>query len=227
MKQGKKRNITSTPDEKSRPIYLKRHRFNILKKTPDFVAFVKLGRIVNSIAFCSQILTDYQNDQSPTALRHFFRSAFISAGYLHEAIELVHNMRMAHIKEPEFKNLYDLAIDPAWQNERFILEEMRNLAFHLDKWDKVTSVALLTLPPYRYALMAGERIENFYFYIGDEVDVRFVINRVKNRFPDMTDNEVEQHIFQVIPEMMKKFLNPTFNLMVELGKKLHFSESLD
>src|SRR4029079_15456267 len=163
-------------------IRIKRHRFPFLKNDDDFLALVKVGRLINTIAFGLQNIVDYGDLKSPVERRQYYRAFFISGGYLHEGIQLAASLRQKYRTEEFFQPLMSLAYDDQYSVQRKILQRIRDsVAFHLDHHDKSTKTALSKLKLSKYDLMSGETdtFSDFYFDFADTVDLNFLIDEFK------------------------------------------------
>lgn len=214
----------SLPSASKRPLHIKRHSFAHLKKNEDFLAIVKVGRLVNAVAFGMQALHDYVDNNSPVGKRQRNRATFITGGYLYEGLELVASLRRHYHMEKYFDELKHLTYSEEYILERRILKEMRNIAaFHLDSDDKSTRSAMANLKLTKYELASGEtsRIADFYFNFADTVDLNRIIDVIKR---DESEEEVVQYISRTLTTFMPRFIRGGHDFLEGLSIKIKLSD---
>lgn len=146
---------SETPPRDHNRVRLKKHKFLALKKNRDFVTLVKIGRVLNAIAFGVECIEDYKVHETPHQMRQYHRAFFITGGYLYEGLQLVGSVRSKYALEPSFAPLNKLLGDE-YKYVRNILKEIRHsVAFHLDSDDKTTAETILSLDLPRYDFASG------------------------------------------------------------------------
>ena len=225
----RKRAINKTsevPKKDHNRVQIRKHKFLTLKKSKDFVTLVKIGRVLNAIAFGIQCLEDYGNPTTPNELRQYHRAFFITGGYLYEGVQLAGSIRSKYAIEPSFGLLNDLLGDE-FKKARQILQVMRHsVAFHMDSDDKTTALTIQTLDLPRYDFWSGvtRQLRHFYFDFGDTVDYNYLIDKFKD---DRPEEIVREEIQRTIKEMMAAFSIAGIAFFDGLLRRLQFHDSVD
>ncbi len=207
-----------------RPIRIKKHRFQMLKEDGDFVAMVKIGRLVNAVSFGLEVLHVSRDCKTPVEKRQYYRALFLLGGYLHEGMELVASLFTRFQTEPFFQDLRKLRFDESNKVQRKMLKVIRNsVAFHLDHDDKSTRSTLANLKIHRYDLMSAETntFGDFYFDLADTVDLNYLIDVLKE---ERTEPATLELIFKTVSEMMVEFLRGGHTFLTGLAEKMNFSD---
>ncbi len=228
-KSVNKRRKTALVDETDRlnhKIRIRRHRFPELRRNPDFLALIKVGRVVNAVMFGFQCISDYIEDMSPVGRRQYNRAIFLTSGYMYEGLVLVDSLKLKYVKEKFFQRLNALT-GVGYKRHRKIVQEIRHsVAFHLDSDDKSTKAALKNLKLPRYDLMSGNssRMMDFYFDLADTIDLNYLIDKFKG---DRPEADVLAEIFQCFIDILKEFGGAGHEFLTGLGEKMNFTEYVD
>lgn len=214
----------TTPDK---PIRIRRHRFAFLRKNEDFLTMIRVGRLLNSLAFCLRCIDDFNDDKSPVGRRQYMRALFLLGGFLHEGLDLVASLRSRYKDEPTVAGLVDLTYGSDSSFERKMLQLMRhNAAFHLDSHDQSTREAMknLKLPRYDLASYNSQKQLDFYFNFADTIDLNFLIDKLKG---DKTEQETLEAIFSSLMTVAKAFMELGHKFLARLAEKTDISDHLD
>ena len=98
-----KRQAEAAIDPRTKPWARKLHssRLMYLRNDPDFLAMVKIGRVMNSVTYCITTLVAFEQiETNKTHLRQFRRSQIMLAGFVHETVGFV-----AQLHDPKLARL--------------------------------------------------------------------------------------------------------------------------
>lgn len=207
-------------------IRIRRHRFHELRDNSDFLALIKVGRVVNAVMFGFQCISDYMEDMSPVGRRQYNRAIFLTAGYMYEGLALVDSLKLKYVNEVFFERLNNLTGDTYKRHRKIVQEIRHSVAFHLDSDDKSTKAALKNLKLPRYDLMSGNssRMMDFYFDFADTIDLNYLIDKLKD---DRPETEVLGEIFTCFTDILKEFGGAGHEFLTGLGEKMNFTEYVD
>ncbi|PYS92192.1 MAG: hypothetical protein DMF62_01045 [Acidobacteria bacterium] len=229
IKPKRKRNLIEkdeAPKKSHNRIRIRKHKFLTLKKEKDFITLVKMGRVLNAIAFGIQCMEDHQSKSTPDDIRQYHRAFFITGGYLYEGLQLVGSIQSKYVLEPTFAYLNKLLGDE-FKKERVILKEMRHsVSFHLDSDDKTTGETLvaLDLPHYDFSSGVSRQLRHFYFDFGDTIDYNYLIDKLKK---NRSEEEVREELVFTVKNMMTEFSRAGIGFFAGLLERLKFHESVD
>ncbi len=223
----KRRIAPSVEETVPHKIKLRGPKFDALRKNPDFIALVKMGRVVNAISFGIQCISDYMDQTSPVAERQRNRAVLVTGGYLHEGLSLVGSMRVKYITEPFFAKLNALVDSEEYKKKRKILKELRNsVGFHLDSDDKTTRKTIASMGLKRWPLASGEsaRMLDFYFDFADAVDFNFLIDTYN---AGESEETTFLEIVRSVSDMFPPFQQAGHEFIIGLSEKLQIWEYID
>lgn len=189
------------------------------------MALVKMGRVVNAVAFAIELISGAGEGKNPVSRRQFHRAVFVAGGYVHEAIKVIESMRLRYSNEAAFKPLYELAFDDKFKEERKVLLAIRNSAgFHLDSHDATTKKMISQLPLQRYDLASGEsdQVGHFYFDFADIVDINYLISALKLEGED--DDASFRRIYLTVSDFMGRFLKLGHEFLVAMADKIGLAD---
>lgn len=204
---------------------IRRHRFPQLRNDKDFLAMIKVGRAVNAVISSIQFISDYKDDDSPKGKRQYNRAIFTTCGYLYEGLLLIDSLRLRYIQEPFFDKL-NILISDKYKKHRKAVQEIRQIAFHLDSDDKSTKVTLgnLKLSCYEFISSDSDKMIDFYFNMADTIDFNYLIDKFKE---DQTETEIFKELLQLVTELMELFGVAGHEFILGLSEKMNFIEYID
>lgn len=175
-------------------------RLPFLKKDPDFLAIVKMGRVVNAIYYAIQSMGDQIGKDSPTSVRQAKRAFWVLGGYLHQGLLLTKSIQGRYLGDSVYEGLRLLVHDREYQKARNYVKAIRNLtAFHLDEYDDTTRETLNKMELAWYPLMSADRLNpmDVYFEFTDIVDMgHLVFKFADGRDLKETADDINSTVFQ-------------------------------
>jgi hypothetical protein len=211
-------------------IRLRGHRFAQLKKSADFVNWVKIARLINAIAFGLKCLDDYLDDMSPIGRRQTNRAIFVTAGYLHEGLDLVGSMQLRYAVEPFYEGFKDLLDSQTFELQRKMLKEIRHsVGFHLDSRRDNTEKTIQNLALRHWDLVsaADNTPMGLYFNFADVVDFNYLVDKFNH---GGSDEETFTFIIRSFADIFAAFQGAGETFLQGMGEKLEiwkFTDSLD
>ncbi len=201
-------------------VRLKPKAFNELRENGDFIALIRIGRVLNVLVYSDQLITNPPTSL-PEALQahHRVRTLFNTAGYLSEGLEVVQSLRLKYTHVEFFKPLREL-FDDSFERQRNIVKKIRNSAFHLDHEAKATPATLkdLKLPYYDFYSEAKGEINSIYFHLPDVVDFNFLMNHL---MPNRSDRAAGKELFETILNFNIVFRKAALTFVTGIVKKLN------
>jgi len=225
---GKRRTVkpavTATTDRWS--VKLNGSRLLHIRNDPDFLTIIKIGRVMNAVAYGVTDIASYREHSTVMHTRQFRRACFVLGGYLHQGITLVKAIKGRYLTEPGFERLRLIALDSEHKKARDYVKKIRNFtAFHLDEYDETTRQTLSRLKPTMYPLMAGDdrTVGSFYFEFSDFIDLTFLVNT----FADGRSWEETAHdIIGAIIDLAYEFLTACNEFLDALCAKIKITEHI-
>ncbi|MBV9242648.1 MAG: hypothetical protein JO314_11630 [Acidobacteria bacterium] len=187
-------------------VQLNGSRLAYLRGDPDFLTLVKIGRVMNAIAFAVHGAVYGDPEGSVVGARQYRRSLYVAAGYVHEGIRLVQSIKGRYLTEPAFDALRTMALGYDDKKARDYVRVIRNMtAFHLDEADIVTREVLCKIPPGMYDLAGGDdrTVATFNFDFADRIDMAYLCEMFANgrEWP-----ETAEDIVNTVIEFATRFL---------------------
>lgn len=128
-----------------------------LRKDPDFRTMIKLGRVMNAVAYPLDGVISYKEQKTYNHQRFFRRAGYALGGYLHEAINVVDRFKGRYLGDPAFGALRVLVVEAEYRKFREHARKVRNnIAFHLDDLDEFTSATIETMKPSNFTVACGD-----------------------------------------------------------------------
>ncbi len=153
-------------------------RLMYLRNDPDFVAMIKIGRVMNALGYCITNMVTFRDWQTNrTHERQQRRTWVMLGGFLHEAIEVVNSIKGRYLGNADFEPLRALVLDYEHEKTRKKAKKVRNwMAFHLDGNDETTRATISKLKPETFTLWCGENQQNgsYYFELADILDLTYL-----------------------------------------------------
>lgn len=179
-----------------------KEKFAELRNNPDFVTLIQIGRIINALAFCLELLQNIRGDKRAIDRRYNNRTFFIIASYLHEALAVLYGLRSRYAKEESFSEINKI-LYPADPKQEKILKLVRNTGFHLDGESKATQDALSKLNFPHYDIFSGDTpaLISFHCDISDAIDFNYLIDSFITG--GQTESEVQKEISAAVIEAMQ------------------------
>lgn len=200
-------------------VRLKPKVFEALREDPDFVAMVRIGRVLNVLDHAR-----YLNDNPPEwpsrafETRHRVRTLFDMAVHIAQGLEAVQSLRLSYHSEEYFSALNAL-FGEEFSAKLNIVRKITNTAFHLDNEVTATLSTLkeLDLPYYDfYTETKGESVWS-YFYLGDMVDLNYLIGEVMD---NNADRLTLIEILTAVLDLNVAFINAARDFVKGLAVKL-------
>jgi len=201
--------------------------FDRLRENEDFIAIVRVGRVINVIDHCLQILANPPKFPTDNLLiRHRIRTLFNLAGYLSEGLEVVQSLRLRYPNDDFFEPFLRF-FSVEYSGERKLVRTIRNSAFHLDHETKVTRKMLLELkgPHYDFfsqPIIDGE-VAGMYFLLADTIDMNYLVDKLS---PDGVSRAAMLEMLATIPNFAAKFSAASSAFITGLGKRLKLISSV-
>ncbi|MEZ5423162.1 MAG: hypothetical protein R2682_08730 [Pyrinomonadaceae bacterium] len=202
-------------------------RFDLLRSNDDFLAFIRVGRLLNAVAFSTEVLlTSRPDGNDPRGTRQYNRAFFLTGGYLYEAVQLIDSLYLEFQHESYFAGLKQFATSNLDKGFKKVLQTMRHsIAFHLDCDNKSTQQTLpnLSLSSYRVMSATTETYRDFYFDLADTVDINYLVDSLGG--PD-SETIVLNRIAKSVSEMQIGLLSAGHDFLLGLAKKLNLADKV-
>jgi hypothetical protein len=199
-------------------------RLHFLRRDPDFLALIKMGRVVNATLFGVQSMADHAKGSSPMEMRQSRRAFWVHSGYLHEGLVLVKSLQGRYLGLEEFEPLRVLIHDKEYKKAREYIKAVRNMtAFHLDEYDTTTRETMSKMQLTWYDLMSGddENPMNVYFEFADIVDMGHLVFKFSNGREWM---ETAQDLNDTILKFALEFSSASSAFVTYLMRKTNIRE---
>jgi hypothetical protein len=201
---------------------LKSKVFNLLRENEDFIALVRIGRVLNVLDYSDQLITNPPlSIPEQVQPHHRVRTLFNTAGYLAEGLQVVQSLRLKYSNSDFFKPLLEL-FDESYERKRAVVREIRNSAFHLDHEAKATPTTLreLKLPHYDFYSEAKGEIKSAYFHLPDLVDFNFVMDKL---MPNRSDRAAVTELFEMILSFNVSFRKAAWVFITGVANRLNLT----
>jgi hypothetical protein len=228
-KQKRRRRVVNPLHAPKTPIWktqLNGSRLQFLKKDPDFLAMIKMGRVVNTTLFAIQCMIEHMAESTPMETRQSRRAFFVLGGYLHEGLALSKSLQGRYLGLPEYEQLRRLVHDRKHHKAREYIKAVRNFAaFHLDQYDTTTRQTLTEMQLAWYDLMSGdaENKLNIYFEFSDIVDMEFLVRKFEN---GQTRQEAAKDIHTTVMNFAEEFTLASNSFLQFLIKRSKIAEHI-
>jgi len=193
--------------------------FNSLRNNQDFVAMIRMARVLNVLDYSAYLLInppEFPTDSMRS--RHRMRTLFNMAGYLAEALKVADSLRNQYHNDAAFHPLLEL-FDDDNKDHREVVRKIRNSAFHLDHEAKATAVILkdLKLSHYEFYSEVKGDMATAYFHLPDLLDINYFVDELK---PNRSDRRALLELFESILEFNMAFVVAARSFVLGLGIKL-------
>lgn len=175
-------------------------QYKSLRSKPEFLAFVKAGRALNSITFAMRILDESKAGSSHIEERQARKSITILAGFLHEGRLLVEKLH-AEFSGKSYITGFTRLLGPEFEKERKLLRAIRNsVSFHLDHEDRSTNEVLATIESLgendddtvEFYESSSLETRDFSFAFSDLLDFNYMIIKSAEHFGFSAISDVEE-----------------------------------
>ncbi|MEO8649441.1 MAG: hypothetical protein ABI539_09770 [Acidobacteriota bacterium] len=230
-KQRKKKGIQHRTPKSPKPdltfdgknFWIGEKKYDEIKSNPDFIAAVRLGRVVNALSFSVNLLIRHLDfkSESPATLRNHVRSLMLVAGYVHEALSVFYSLRLAY-QSFDFFSKIDALLYPTDKSREILLKVIRDGgAFHLDSDNKITAKTLLALDSDGYDIFTAESDSAFHFYFNfsDVVDLNHFLAQMSD---EMTLQEKQNEMFLAVNQVAKDAFIAAHECLLGLLLRLPF-----
>lgn len=197
-------------------------RLMFLRNDPDFITVIKIGRVMNALAYCTtNVLTFKDFMTNKTHERQLRRTWMMLGGFLHEAIQVVDAIKGRYLGDPDFEPLRKLVVDHEYLPLRKRAKKVRNLvAFHLDTYDETTRTTISRLKPSTLTLWCGEnhQANNFYFELADILDLSY-LGDIYPEYEDRPSDESGEKVLMDLANYAIEFLKACHTFQQMLWEK--------
>lgn len=223
-KRPRKRGPKSPLETVNGVIRIKRNIFDIIRSDEDFAAMVRMGRLMNVLAYMMEVVHDGPpiDEKNPLTLRRFVRTTFNTAGYVYEGYELVTSLYPKYFKKKYFTKFAELYNDPDKTRKRKTMQLMRNAgAFHLDSENKSTKKALAGLKLNKIDLISGAdgTYSTLYFHLADTLDINYVVDQLKETSDD-DEGEIYRTMGVMAVDLLGEFIRAADQFVEGVAREL-------
>lgn len=204
-------------------IFISKEEFEKLRLKSDFAALLPLARVVNALKFCSHILIEYGNSDSPSGLRQHMNSFLFACGVLYEGLKMANTLGKHFGERDSFRDGFGqlLKSKETKKLNDTVLNSMRNkLVFHFDEDVAPAVLKNLNFESYTFAIGDGTQSGGVYYNLADEVVINFIIGE-----PGSMEEEARifSEILQGISIVITGYVNSADALIGDVLKDMNWA----
>ena len=173
--------------------------FEKMRQKPEFIAIVRLARILNAFRTVHVTFADSTDDGSPAYDRLRTNTLLLTGAILHEGIASVRDNQKAYKDLEAFKKLQnDLLKTKRYKLIKNYIKDMRNrIVFHYDKEVFETTLSRYKRDRYVFARGQGPSVRNLNYSMADTLCLDYLF--------DVRTTEIlgEKDIGEIMQEVMR------------------------
>lgn len=206
---------------------LKPKVFDRLREDDDFIAMIRVGRVINALNYSTFLMRHRVYQELPEEQQAIFRvrTIWVCAGYLSEGLNVIQSLQPKYHDKDFFASCLKLFEDQHKKQRKVIRDVRNSVAFHLDSDAKFTAQTLMELKLSHYEFFSRASLEDVTvtnFHLAELVDLNFLGNRV---FPDDSNADILE-LLRLILSFSENILKASWEVVEGLGRRLDIFPSV-